>query len=69
MYDIQTYERAVKKGMDLKDLIDNFGKGGPPAGGTAGGAAGGATGIITMIISIDIILMPIINMLMINRRS
>ena len=55
--------------MDLKDLIDNFGKGGPPAGGTAGGAAGGATGIITMIISIDIILMPIINMLMINRRS
>eukprot|EP01084_Bolivina_argentea_P073958 134180_1 len=27
----RTYERAVKKGMDLKDLIDNFGKGGPIA--------------------------------------
>merc|ERR1712113_966865 len=25
----RAYERAVKKGMDLKDLIDNFGKGGP----------------------------------------
>ena len=42
--DIQTYERAVKKGMDLKDLIDNFGKGGPPAAGGGGGGAGGATG-------------------------
>eukprot|EP00486_Rosalina_sp_Unknown_P003381 CAMPEP_0201566380 /NCGR_PEP_ID=MMETSP0190_2-20130828/6126_1 /ASSEMBLY_ACC=CAM_ASM_000263 /TAXON_ID=37353 /ORGANISM="Rosalina sp." /LENGTH=140 /DNA_ID=CAMNT_0047985013 /DNA_START=82 /DNA_END=504 /DNA_ORIENTATION=- len=43
----KTYERAVKKGMDLKDLIDNFGKGGPPAaggGGGGGGAGGGATG-------------------------
>mmetsp|Transcript_14923 Transcript_14923/g.13398 ORF Transcript_14923/g.13398 Transcript_14923/m.13398 type:complete len:140 (-) Transcript_14923:184-603(-) len=42
----KTYERAVKKGMDLKDLIDNFGKGGPPAagGGGGGGGAGGATG-------------------------
>merc|ERR1712154_369658 len=38
----RTYERAVKKGMDLKDLIDNFGKGGPaPSGG--GGGGGGAT--------------------------
>eukprot|EP00486_Rosalina_sp_Unknown_P004909 CAMPEP_0201564490 /NCGR_PEP_ID=MMETSP0190_2-20130828/2821_1 /ASSEMBLY_ACC=CAM_ASM_000263 /TAXON_ID=37353 /ORGANISM="Rosalina sp." /LENGTH=137 /DNA_ID=CAMNT_0047980733 /DNA_START=71 /DNA_END=484 /DNA_ORIENTATION=+ len=40
----KTYERAVKKGMDLKDLIDNFGKGGPPAAGGGGGGAGGATG-------------------------
>ena len=30
--------------MDLKDLVDNFGKGGPPAGGAGGGATGGDAG-------------------------
>mmetsp|Transcript_36278 Transcript_36278/g.59620 ORF Transcript_36278/g.59620 Transcript_36278/m.59620 type:complete len:140 (-) Transcript_36278:229-648(-) len=41
----QTFQRAVQKKMDLKDLIDNFGKGGGPVGGGgAAPAAGGATG-------------------------
>lgn len=37
----KTYERAVKKGMDLKDLIDNYGKGGPPAAAAGAVAATG----------------------------
>eukprot|EP01084_Bolivina_argentea_P073957 134179_1 len=40
----QTFQRAVDKGMDLKDLIDNFGKGAPAAAApTAATGGAGAT--------------------------
>ena len=64
---MQTYERAAKKGMDLKDLIENFGKGGPPAAGGGAGGDAGATGnynfdyIISFIDSNDFIFLLIIN--------